>query len=307
MNKTLTAAICALGLFLAFPAGVLAQDRSQVVQPVAAKRHLVFSGKIYNSAAVPVIPAYAGTVVQRFRNLGDVVAKNDPLVEIRLEPQQVVDIKRKLNIDSAVRKAELDITRTQLELKGLEDRLSTLERLVRDGMAPERDIQTTRDQIALTEQALTVARKSLTQLRADQAEQVKLLRDQFGKPVSAGNVPSTIIVRAPAAGTVLKVSPLAEAGLRVPQEELFSVGSMNPMRIRTQAFESDVVRVKVGEEAEVIIESLDDRRSTAKLESISLTPTSSQFEAPSYYLLEFSIDNSDNSLREGYKVRITFR
>jgi multidrug resistance efflux pump len=246
-------------------------------------------------------------VIQRFKNLGDEVAQGDPLIEIRLDPQQLVEIRRKITIDSVVKKSELDIARTQLDLKRLKDQRDTLERLVLDGMAPERNLQDAKDQIALTEQALAVVERGLARLRSDQAEQLKLFREQFGRPVGPANVPTSIIVRSPTAGTVLKVSPLAEAGLRVPQEELFSVGSMNPMRIRTQAFESDVVRVKVGEEAEVIIESLDDRRSTAKLESISLTPTSSQFEAPSYYLLEFSIDNSDNSLREGYKVRITFR
>ena len=56
----------------------------------------------------------------------------------------------------------------------------------------------------------------------------------------------------------------------------------------------------------MVVESLNNKQMKAILENISLTPISPQLEAPSYYLLELSIDNSDNSLREGYKVRITF-
>ena len=307
MNRLAAALACALALACACPAAAQNTAGSGVVQPVSPKRQLVLSGKIYNAAPMPVIAPYPGIVVKRFHDVGDVVDKDAPLLEIKLDAQLVLDLKRRLNINAAVRKSELEIAKIQLDLKDLTLRRDTLERLVRDGMAAERDLQITTDQIVIAEKSLDAARNSLAQVRADQAEQVKMLREQFGQPIHPPNVPPTILVHAPVAGTVLKVSPNAEEGLYVPPGELFTVGSMNPMLIRAQAFESDVARLKVGEEAEVTVESLGDRRLTARLDSISLTPTSAQFEAPSYYLLEFSVDNSDNSLREGYKVRITFR
>ncbi len=306
MNRPLAALLVCMALALAWPASAQSPEVSGVVRPPNPRRQFVFSGKIYNATAVPVATPYAGTVAKRLHGVGDVVAKDEPLAEIKLETQQILDLKRRLDIRAAVRKSELEIAKLRFDLKDLRLRRDTLEGLVRDGMATERDLQITRDQIELAEKSLAAAQNSLTQIRMDQAEQTKALSEEFGKPVSAANVPATILVRSPMAGTVLKAAPNLEEGLFVQPGELFTVGSMNPMLIRAQAFESDVARLKVGDEAEVTVESLGDKRMTARLDSISLTPTSSQFEAPSYYLLEFNVDNSDNSLREGYKVRITF-
>lgn len=306
MNRLIAALSCALALACACPAAAQSTAAPGVVQAVSPKRQLVLSGKIYNAAPMPVIAPYPGTVVKRFHDVGDVVDKDAPLLEIKLETQQILDFKRRLNVSAAVRKSELEIAKIQMDLKDLTIRRDTLERLVQDGMAAQRDLQLIKDQIEITEKSLDAAKNALAQIRTDQAEQVKMLREQFGQPIHPPNVPPTILVRSPAAGTVLKVAPNAEEGLAVQPGELFTVGSMNPMLIRAQAFESDVARLKVGEEAEVTVESLGDRRLTARLDSISLTPTSTQFEAPSYYVLEFSVDNSDNALREGYKVRITF-
>lgn len=307
MNRLIAALSCALALACACPAAAQNSAVSGVVQPAPPRRHLVLSGKIYNATALPVLTPYAGTVVKRFHDVGDVVDKDAPLAEIKLETQQILDFKRRLNISAAVRKSELDIAKIQLDLKDLTVQRDTLERLVRDGMAAERDFQATRDQVELTEKSLHAAKNSLAQIRADQAEQIKMLTEQFGKPVSSTNIPTTIMVRSPMAGTVLKVALNVDEGLYVQPGALFTVGSMNPMLIRAQVFETDVARLRVGDTADVEVESLDNRRMTARLNSISLTPTSSQFEAPSYYLLEFTVDNSDNSLREGYKARITFR
>jgi len=283
-----------------------AQDAGpQMVQAVAQPRPLVFSGKLYNSSAIPVISPFPGTVVKVFHELGAAVRANDALIEIRLEQQQVLEVKRRLSIDVNIKKSELDIAKSELDLKGLMDKRNMLEVLVRDGMATARDLQTTSDQIALTEKSLATMRNALRQVRADQADLIKLYSEQFGQPVRPGNVPSTILVRSPSDGVVLQAAPEAEPGMRV-SGQLFVIGCLNPMLIRAQAFESDAAQLKVGQTATAEVEALGGRRLEAKLKSISWTPTSSQLESPSYYLLELSVDNPDNSLREGYKVRITF-
>ncbi|MCM0754508.1 efflux RND transporter periplasmic adaptor subunit [Desulfovibrio aminophilus] len=285
----------------------LAQDTGpQVIQPVAQPHPLVFSGKIYNSSSVPVISPFPGTVARVFHELGEPVRKGDPLIEIKLEQQMVLEVKRRLAVDATVKRTELDIARTELELRNLTEKRNMLEVLVRDGMATARDLQLTVDQIGITEQSLAAMRNALKQIRADQADQIKLYSEQFGRPVRPGNVPSTILVSAPTDGIVLQAVPEAEPGMRV-SGRLFVIGCMNPMIIRAQAFESDAAQLKVGQEATAEVEALGGTRLRAKLTSISWTPTSNQLESPSYYLLEFSVDNPDNTLREGYKVRITFQ
>jgi multidrug resistance efflux pump len=121
-----------------------------------------------------VISPFPGTVVKVFHELGAAVRANDALIEIRLEQQQVLEVKRRLSIDVNVKKSELDIAKSELDLKGLMDKRNMLEVLVRDGMATARDLQTTSDQIALTEKSLATMRNALRQVRADQADLMKL-------------------------------------------------------------------------------------------------------------------------------------
>ena len=209
----------------------------EVVQPltVSPTHPLVFSGKTYNSKAMPVVTPFPGTVVKQLCDVGSRVKKDDALAEIKLETQQLIEIKQRLAIDLPVKKAELEIAKTELELKNLNNRREMLEQLVNDGMAPARNLQATNDQIAITEKTLAANRNSLAQIRRDHAEQVKLLSEQFGRPVKAGSVPQTLLLRSPIDGIVLQVSPAVEEGMRV-QGQMFLVGEMNPMLIRAQAF-----------------------------------------------------------------------
>ena len=115
-------------------------------------------------------------------------------------------------------------------------------------------------------------------------------------------------ITSPIAGQVVSIQSDLRVGLELGAgAPTFVIGVMDPMVIHAQIHESDIVNVKVGEKAEVTMESVPDRTFEATVSRFSLAPLAPGVADPSYYDIEFTVPNSDHVLKEGFRGEIIFQ
>jgi len=76
------------------------------------------------------------------------------------------------------------------------------------------------------------------------------------------------------------------------------------MILRAQAYEIEALQMKVGDRAQVIFDSLSGEKFAATVSRVSYTTPAATLEQPTYYDVEFLVDNPQHILREGLKGRI---
>jgi len=82
---------------------------------------------------------------------------------------------------------------------------------------------------------------------------------------------------------------------------------MNPMLVRAQAFEIEALQIKLGETAEVSLESLPGRKFQGEVSRISWASLTPGLEQPAYYEVELKVPNPEMELKDGLKAQIVFR
>jgi multidrug resistance efflux pump len=114
-----------------------------------------------------------------------------------------------------------------------------------------------------------------------------------------------VALRTPISGYVIWVNPEVRDGAELgPMPAAFQVGVMDPMLLRGQAFEIEALQIKVGDQADVILDSLPGRKFQGTVSRISWSSTTTGLEQPSYYEVELKVPNPDLALKEGLKARI---
>ena len=79
------------------------------------------------------------------------------------------------------------------------------------------------------------------------------------------------------------------------------------MVVRAQAFEIEALQIKVGDPAEVTLDSLPGRKFQAEVSRISWSSITTGADQPAYYEVELRVPNPDLALKEGLKARIVIR
>lgn len=79
---------------------------------------------------------------------------------------------------------------------------------------------------------------------------------------------------------------------------------MNPMCLRTHVYEEEALRLKLGDQGTVQPESLPGWKLKGRVSRMSWTPLSLDPLKPSYYEVEFTVENTGLILREGLRVII---
>jgi len=87
----------------------------------------------------------------------------------------------------------------------------------------------------------------------------------------------------------------------------FTVGVMNPMLLRAQAFEIEALQVKIGQKAEVTLDALPGKKFQATVSRVAWSSIATTPEQPAYYEVELKVSNPDLDLKEGLKARVVLR
>jgi macrolide-specific efflux system membrane fusion protein len=265
---------------------------------------LTFTGKLFCYLKRPVLLPVAADIVALNVQPGQKVKEGEILGRYRLLPESLQSLRQRLMpsqiFDLRAKLAEIDKGLTTLENKK-----NSLTQLSQQNLAPPQSLtQINEDILALRKQRSAMS-QGLGQAEKTKQEEEAVLRKQLGVPIKSGHVPTEGILVAPIDGYLVWMHPDLRRGAELKGgTPVMMVGVMNPMLLRAQVFEIEAQKLKVGDEAEITLESLPGRKFTAQVSRLPWAPPVVSLEHPTYYDVEFKVANPDLVLKEGMKATV---
>jgi multidrug efflux pump subunit AcrA (membrane-fusion protein) len=287
-----------------FMVATLALGGSLLMIPPVHGAELTFTGKIVCYLKRPVILPVAADIISLNVQPGQKVKEGEVLGRYRLLPEAIQALRQRLLTsqiyDLRARKAELDKGLTILRNKK-----DTLTQLSQKNLAPAQSLTQVNEEIQALSKQRAALGDALRQAEGTKQEEEALLRKQLGVPIKSGHIPQEGALVAPIDGYVVWMFPDLRQGAELKGgTPVIMVGVMDPMVLRAQVYESEAQKLKVGEEADITLESLPGKKFTARVSRLPWAPPVVTFEHPTYYDVEFKVANPDLVLKEGMKATV---
>jgi len=296
MSLLLSAALAA-GLAV-FPGGIL--------NPAQAA-DLTFTGKLLCALKRPVILAFPAEILSLEVSPGQKVKTGEVLARYRLTPEALQVLNRRLSapqlleLQAKLAEADKGLTTLRGKEKGLRE-------LSRQNLAAPQSLTQLEQEIKALARQRAALQGRLEQERQFSREDEALLRKQLGVPIRSGRVPEEGALLAPIDGYVVWMHPELQPGVELKgATPVIMVGIMDPMLLKARVFEIEALRLKMGETADITIESLPGRTFQARVSRLPWAPPALSLEHPTYYEVEFQVPNPDLVLREGLKATLVIR
>lgn len=270
----------------------------------AQTAELTFTGKLVCSLKRPVLLPVAGEILSLSVAPGQKVKKGEVLGRYRLRPESLQELRRQLSqakiVEQRARLAEID-----KGLATLEDKKRTLEELSRQKLAAPQSLEQVQREIKALSRQRSALLDGLGQAEKTLQEEQALLQEQLGVPVKSGQVPQQGVLVAPIDGHVVWMHPELRPGAVLKGgTPVIMVGVMDPMLLRALVHEIEALKLKVGDKADITMESLPGQKFTAQVSRLPWAPTAISLEQPTYYEVEFLVPNPDLVLKEGLKATL---
>ncbi len=238
---------------------------------------------------------------------GQTVRKGQVLARYKPAADTIQTLKRQAE-GAGIKDMEAALANLDKALILLEQKRAETESLVKDNMATSRSLAQIEKEIRYRKQSRNVAGERLQLERQLLVEFKAYVKDLLGGSLKPLTGSGDALITAPISGQIVSIQSDLREGLElVAGAPAFIIGVMDPMVIRAQIHESEIVNVHLGDKAKVTMESVPNRTFEATVSRFSLTPLAPGLADPSYYDIEFAIPNSDNVLKEGFKGEIVFK
>jgi HlyD family secretion protein len=329
--------------------GLVARNRGVVtVQSGRAPRQdltqtVTANGEIKPKKYVNISSNMMGRIVHMPIKEGDHVKENDLL--IRLESVQmesdVTSAQASLDaaqaelegMDASTRSAEASIVSSRAELDRADADLAraklNLDRsqgMFNDGLISREQLDHTKTDYDITAAQLNSAKARLTQAEAQSAQTVKQkegvalrINQQRAGLVRARDQFNKTTIRSPLDG-IITYLPVNEGEIAIvgvqnqPGTTLMTIADMSVITAEVKVDETDIVNLRLGQEAQIKVDALGDRllpghvseignSALTRTGGISNTPTSSQ-EAKDFKVV-VTLDNPPSELRPGLSCTAT--
>jgi multidrug efflux pump subunit AcrA (membrane-fusion protein) len=279
-------------------------QKAPALPPEAASSRIILSGKLFCPLKHSVAMPFPGQITGLKVKVGQPVQAGEELAQYRLSPEALLHIRRRLSPprlqELAVKLAEVEagLAEVQGELTGLrrlaQEQLASAERL--------RQAESRRQSLLKQQDALQAGLQSERRMAADE---LAVVRQQLGKSVTPDRLPQEASLLSPLKGHVIWMHPGLQGGTELnAATPVFVVGALHPMIIRTRVHEIEALQLKVGDRAEVSLESLPGRAFEAKLTALPWTSATPDLDQPAYFDVEFTVANPDLLLKEGLKAQV---
>jgi len=214
----------------------------------------------------------SGVVARVLVSRGQLVKKNDPLVELDTRVATAELSKAQAAIQEAEAQQQLlnqggriaerqqidaDLARARLDLKAAENNAQTLERLVEKQAATRQELDTARqavDQFKLRIQALEEHKTALVTGTDKEIAKARLQEAQSAAAVARTNVDLSV-VRAPMDGTVYDFDLKAGSFVN-PGDAIAKIGKLDRVRVTVYVDEPDLGKVRKGETVNITWDAL---------------------------------------------------
>lgn len=297
----------ALFLGLSGPAAGYAEEAQKppaAPAPPTREAEIIFSGKVFCSLKRRIDLPFKGVITSLKVHSGQEVKAGEVLATYRLAPESRLAIRQRLS-PPQLSEAEVKLAEVERSLVPLVNKQRELTHLTAKKLAPPQSLSEINRQVELLQREKAAFQDRLHQDRQLARQDQEVLSTLLGTAVNPGQVPREVPLRAPISGYVISVNPEVQDGAELPPlPAAFQVGVMDPMLVRGQAFEIEALQIKVGDQAEVIMDSLPERKFQGTVSRISWSSTTTGLEQPSYYEVELKVPNPDLALKEGLKARI---
>ncbi len=254
------------------------QTEEPAVRDIVSKT--VATGAIEPRQQVEIKPRISGVIEELFVEAGDIVEAGQKLATIKIIPNMI-----SLNAaESSLKSARISFNSAKAELlrnKGLFDR----------GVISETELSRFELDHRLRQQAMQSAQSNLQLMKSGAAE-------------GGGKVSN--VVTSTVRGMVIEVPPkvgasVTEANNFNPGTTIASVADMNDMIFEGKVDESEVGKIKVGMELDIVIGAIDSKRFSGKLEYIA--PKGAMVDGAIQFELRAALTlGPDDFLRAGYSA-----
>jgi multidrug resistance efflux pump len=250
---------------------------------------------------------FAGVITSLKAHSGQQVEAGETLATYRLTPQAYLAIQQRLSLPQLA-EIKTKLAEADRALMPLQSKQRELTQLVQNKLAPPQSLNQVNQQIKVIEQEKATIQERLKEVSQLAKEDREVLSQLLGSRLKSGQVPREVALLAPINGYIIWVNPEVRVGAELPPlPAAFQVGVMDPMLVRAQAFEIEALQIKVGDQAELTLDSIPGRTFPAEVSRISWSSTVTALEQPAYYEVELKVSNPDLALKEGLKARIVLR
>jgi multidrug efflux pump subunit AcrA (membrane-fusion protein) len=275
--------------------------------PSYVESEIIFNGKLFCSLKRRVDLPFKGVITSLRVHSGQKVKAGEILATYHLAPESVMAIQQRLS-PPQIADEETKLAEVERNLVPLRSKQRELTQLVEKKLAPAQGLTKVNQEMQFLDKERATLQERLQQDRQLAQQDQEVLSQLLGTSLKSGKVPREVSLKAPINGYVIWVNPEIRFGAELtPLPGAFQVGVMDPMLVRAQAFEIEALQIKVGNHAELTLDSLPGRKFQAKVSRISWSSITSAPEQPTYYEVELTVPNPDLSLKEGLKARIVLR
>ena len=275
--------------------------------PANGEPEIIFNAKVFCSLKRRVDLPFKGIITSLTVHSGQQVEKGDVLATYRLAPEAQMAIQQRLS-PPQLAEMSMKLAGVQRNMVPLKNKQRELTQLVQKKLAPSQSLAQVNEELQFLVREKATLEERLKKDRQMAREDQEALSSLVGTALKPGQVPREVSLKAPCSGYVVWVNPEMQEGAELtPMPAAFQVGVMDPMLLRAQAFEIEALQVKIGQPAEVTLDSLPGWIFQAKVSRISWTAITTGPDQPAYYEIELQVPNPDKDLLEGLKARIVLR
>jgi multidrug efflux pump subunit AcrA (membrane-fusion protein) len=275
--------------------------------PSSGESEIIFNGKVSCSLKRRIDLPFKGTITSLLVHSGQRVEAGQTLATYKLAPESILSIQQRLS-PPQISEMENKLAEANRELVPLRNKQKELTQLTQKKLAPDQSLVQTNREIEFVEKQKVTLQKRLQQDRQLAQQDREVLSRLLGSPLKSSQVPREVALKAPISGHIIWVNPEIRVGAELPPlPAAFQVGVMDPMLVRGEAFEIEALQIKLGDRAEVTLDSLPGRKFQGEVSRISWSPIVTNnpgLEQPAYYEVEIKVPNPDLALKEGLKARI---
>ena len=254
------------------------------------------TGKIHPQAEVKLSSEVSGEIIELPVRDGESVKKGDLLFRVNTDTLEA-QVKQQEAALSAT-KANSAQNKAQMELAGLN--LKRIENLAEKGFVTEDELDQARTNMEVAKAAYNA---SVFQI-ARQEMQLKEAMDALGKASTYAPIDGTV--------TILN----AESGDRVvgtgqfAGTEILRLANLSAMEVRVDVAETDIINVKVGDQADIEIDSLPNENFAGVVSEIANSANTANMgsqEQLTTFQVRVRFDKADNRFRPGMTATADIR
>lgn len=229
--------------------------------------------------------------------------------------------------DAAVNSAKAEITRSEADLNRAKQNLDRAERMSKDGLISREQLDRMRSDHDISSAQLGSARARLAQAEAQGAQVLKQrdglalrIQQQRSALIRARDQFAKTTISAPLDG-IITYLPVNEGEIAIvgvqnqPGTVLMTIADMSVITAEVKVDETDIVNVKVGQEAKIKVDALGDRQLVGHVSEVgnsaltrsggAITTTTSSSQEAKDFKVVVTLDNPPPELRPGLSCTAT--